>query len=240
MATNSFGLVIEPSVQFEITNATMFLEHSADASTSVELGLQVRLARLEHVSHTDGRSLDNIEWSMRLFRRSKAVSQEWLDANSDSIGEMRFYGEDRAEEGCQMDVLASDEMFVEIRRALLTSIRPLSLSIDVSGMTYGAGIDGHEKIWNREAMKNPKIRSIRMQLPMIAGDTVEDGFPRSESRDLVRDTQETAFGAKQRETSNLLAQLVSEFASAKASIATRLLAIFWVLVLGFGALLWFR
>lgn len=179
-------------LDFVPTSCSIQLNQCPDNSIAPSIDMRLRLSGRDNVSATDGRSLNNIEWSICVYRG--AASNERIKA-LDAIGLLNYFpaakdDEYQTQAGCAAWAHIEAESFNLLQTFVMSGRLPSYLRVHAegAGLRYGYAPDGSEKIWDvkpevlRSTDSNDWVAVKQLEIGLGVGEVAEDEDPASSHR----------------------------------------------------------
>lgn len=170
-------------LDFVPTSCSIQLNQYPDNSVAPSIDMGLRLSGRDNVSATDGHSLNNIEWSIRVYRGP--TSNDRIKS-LDAIGLLNYFpaakDDYQTEAGCSAWAHIEAESFNLLQTFVMSGRLPSYLRVHAEGggLRYGYAPDGSEKVWDvkpevmRSMDSNDWVAVKQLEIGLRIGDVAKD------------------------------------------------------------------
>jgi len=142
------------------------------------LSMTVRLSPNDHVRTSDERLLDDMEWSLSVYRES--TSNAHVRAH-EAIGILEYHPETdgvdfHAAEGCFAWGHLDGANFDLLKELAVSGHLPTKIRVHSkgTGLRYGWEPDGSSKVWDLSADHHAYVTQLEFEIPVIAADESDE------------------------------------------------------------------
>jgi hypothetical protein len=150
-------------------NAQLHFQEAIDAPLTHSINMHLDLDRGEEVRLPDGRSLNELRWTMSLIEGSEYNDEATKQGAigfvfhlDESVGVVDYYPE-----SCHIGSALKPEKFATLLATIQNGCLPDQIHITVRGMSYGGAPDGSIKLWDIKNKPHVSLIEMQFNIPLI-------------------------------------------------------------------------